>query len=138
MIPILKNVYIDIVDDIVNKHNNTYYKTIKMKPVYVKLHLRIPKYKKKFSIRLPSKLAWRSLFLWLKIVKNIVPWTYSISDFKGKGIVGTFYEKELQETNQREFRVEKVIKGKGDKLYEMERNRKAMIVLLIIGLIKKA
>ena len=138
MIPILKNVYIDIVDDIVNKHNNTYYKTIKMKPVYVKLHLRIPKYKKKFSIRLPSKLAWRSLFLWLKIVKNIVPWTYSISDFKVKGIVGTFYEKELQETNQREFRVEKVIKGKGDKLYEMERNRKAMIVLLIIGLIKKA
>ena len=31
--------------------------------------------------------------------------------------VGTFYKKELQKTNQKEFRVEKVIKRKGDKLY---------------------
>ena len=28
-----------------------------------------------------------------------------------------FYEKDLQKTNQTEFRVEKVIKRKGDKLY---------------------
>ena len=32
-----KNVYIDKLDDIVNKHNNTYHITIKMKPVNVKL-----------------------------------------------------------------------------------------------------
>ena len=32
-------------------------------------------------------------------------------------IIGTFYEKELQSTNQQEFRIEKVIKKKGDKLY---------------------
>ena len=37
--------------------------------------------------------------------------------FKGKEIVGTLYERELQKTNQKEFRVEKVIKRKGDKLY---------------------
>ena len=43
--------------------------------------------------------------------------TYVISDFNGKEMVGTFYEKELQKTNQTEFRVEKVIKGKDDKLY---------------------
>ena len=41
----------------------------------------------------------------------------NISDLKGQEIVGTFYEKELQKTNQKEFRVEKVIKTKGDKLY---------------------
>ena len=35
----------------------------------------------------------------------------------GKNIVGTFYEKELQKSNQEDFRVEKVIKGKGDKWY---------------------
>ena len=29
--------------------------------------------------------------------------------------VGTFYEKELQQSNQKEFRIEKVIKRKGDK-----------------------
>ena len=31
--------------------------------------------------------------------------------------VGTFYEKEFQRTNQEEFRIEKVIKRKGNKLY---------------------
>ena len=35
----------------------------------------------------------------------------------GEEIIGTFYEKELQKTNQQEFRIEKVIKRKGDKLY---------------------
>ena len=46
-----------------------------------------------------------------------MPWTFVISDFKGEEIVETFYEKEWQKTNQKEFRVEKVIKTKGDKLY---------------------
>ena len=32
-------------------------------------------------------------------------------------IVGSFYEKELQRTNQKEFRIEKVIKKKRNKLY---------------------
>ena len=53
----------------------------------------------------------------IKKVKNTVPWTYVISDLKGKEIDGTLYEKELQKTNQKEFRVEKVTKRKGDKLY---------------------
>ena len=37
-------------------------------------------------------------------------------DIPGEEIVGTFYEKELQKTNKKEFRIEKIIK-KGDKLY---------------------
>ena len=41
----------------------------------------------------------------------------TISDLKGEKIVEMFYEKELQKTNQKEFRAEKVIKRKGDKLY---------------------
>ena len=53
----------------------------------------------------------------IKKVKNTVLWTYDISGLKGKEIVGTFYEKELQKPNQKEFRVEKVLKRKGDKLY---------------------
>ena len=40
-----------------------------------------------------------------------------INDLSGKEIIGTFYEKKLQKTNQKEFRIEKVIKGKWDKLY---------------------
>ena len=46
-----------------------------------------------------------------------MPWSYVIGDIKGKEIVEAFHEKELQKTNQWEFRAEKVIKRKGDKLY---------------------
>ena len=53
----------------------------------------------------------------IKKLKNTVPWTYVISDFDGEEITETFYKEELQKTNQKEFRVEKVIKRKGDKLY---------------------
>ena len=49
--------------------------------------------------------------------KDIVPWTYVINYLNGEEIIGTFYEKELQNTNQKEFRIEKVIKRKGNKLY---------------------
>ena len=40
-----------------------------------------------------------------------------IGDLKGEEIYGKFYKKELQKTNQKEFRVEKVVKRRGDKLY---------------------
>ena len=40
-----------------------------------------------------------------------------ISDLKGEENIGTFYEKQLQKINQKEFRVEKVIKREGDKLH---------------------
>ena len=53
----------------------------------------------------------------IKKVKNTVPWTYVVNDLNGEKTVGTFYEKELQKTNQEEFRIGKVIKIKGDKLY---------------------
>ena len=42
---------------------------------------------------------------------------YVINDLNGEEIIGTFYEKELQQTNQQEFRIEKIIKKKGGKLY---------------------
>ena len=50
-------------------------------------------------------------------IKNTVPRTYVINDVNDEEIIGTFYEKELQNTNQKEFRIEKVLKKKGDKLY---------------------
>ena len=53
----------------------------------------------------------------LKNFKNTVPWTYVINDLNGEENIGTFYEKELQKTIQEEFRIEKVIKRKIDKIY---------------------
>ena len=38
-------------------------------------------------------------------------------DIFGEDIVGMFYEKELQNTNKKEFRVEKITKKKSNKLY---------------------
>ena len=49
-------------------------------------------------------------------IKNTVPRTYVISDLNGEPIIGRFYEKELQNTSQEKFRIEKVLKRKGDKL----------------------
>ena len=43
--------------------------------------------------------------------------TYAIIDLNGEEIIGTFYEKKLQKTSQEEFKIEKVIRRKGDKLY---------------------
>ena len=50
-------------------------------------------------------------------VKNTVPWTYVINDLNEEEIVGTFFENKLQKINQKEFRIEKLMKRKGDKLY---------------------
>ena len=46
-----------------------------------------------------------------------MPWQYVINDLNKEKIVGTFYENELQKTNQKEFRTEKIITRKGSKLY---------------------
>ena len=61
-------------------------------------------------------------------------WTYVINDLNGEEIVETFYENELQKTNQKEFRIAKVVKRKGDKLYL---KWKESIIRLIVGSIKK-
>ena len=51
-------------------------------------------------------------------IKNIILRICVIRDFKGAEIVEIFYEKELQKSNQKESRVEKIIKIiKGDELY---------------------
>ena len=135
MSSISKNVYIDKLDDIVDEYNNTYHTTIKMKPIDVKdntyinadkeINNKDPKFKVGDRVRISKYkniLAegympnWSEEFV-IKKVKNTVPWTYVINYLNGEEIIGTFYEKELQKTNQEEFRIEKVIRRKGDKLY---------------------
>ena len=60
---------------------------------------------------------WSEEIFVIKKIKNTVPWTHVINDLNGEEIIGTFYENELQKTDQKEFRIEKVLKKKGDKLY---------------------
>ena len=122
--------------DIVDKYNNSVHRTIKMKPINVtddfyaecnensnkkdpkfKVggHVRISKYKNIFAKGYTPN--WSEEVFVINKIKNTVPWTYAISDLNGEEITGSFYEKELQKTNQKEFRIEKVFKRKGDKLY---------------------
>ena len=53
----------------------------------------------------------------IKKDKNTVPWTYGINDLNGEEIVGTFLENKLQKKQMKKFRIEKVLKRKGNKLY---------------------
>ena len=48
-------------------------------------------------------LIGQKKFFIVNEIKNTVPWTYTISDLNGEKVTGTFYEKELQKTNQKEF-----------------------------------
>ena len=131
-----KNVYFDVLDDIVDEYNNTHHKTITTKSVDVgddsfaeyneesdvkdlkfKVgdHVRISKFKNVFAKGYTPN--WSEEIFIVKKIKNTVPWTYVISDLNGEEILGSFYEKELQKTHQKGFRIEKVIKIKGNKLY---------------------
>ena len=134
MTSIAKIVYIEKLDDIVNKYNNTHHRTIKRKPVDVKSNTYIdssketndknPKFKIGDNVRI-SKYKnvfvkgytpnWSEEVFVIKKVKNTVPWTYVINDLNGREIVGTFYENKLQKTNHKEFRIKKVIKRTGNK-----------------------
>ena len=78
-------------------------------------HVRISQYKNIFAKGYTPN--WSEEVFLIKEFKKTVPWTYVISDLNGEEITRTFYEKELQKTNQEEFRTEKVIKRKGDEIY---------------------
>ena len=122
--------------DIRSKYNNTIHRTIKTKPIdvtgdsYAKYnensnkkdpkfkvgdHVRISKYKNIFAKGYTPN--WSEEIFVISKIKNTVPWTYVINDLNGEETIGSFYEKELQKTSQKECRIEKVIRTKGDKLY---------------------
>ena len=136
MTAVSRNVYYDVLDDIVEKYNNTWHNTIKMKPKDVKSNnfteyveesngkrpkfkigdrVRILKFKNIFAKGYTPN--WSEEVFIVNKVKNTVPRTCEINDLYEEKITGSFYEKELQKTNQKEFRIGKVIKKKGDKLY---------------------
>ena len=60
-------------------------------------------------------IGQEKFFLLIKL--KILYHGHVINDLNGEEITGSFYGKELQKTNQEEFRIEKIIKRKGDKLY---------------------
>ena len=112
-----KKVYYDVLDDVVNKYNNTKHSTIKMKPidvgdnnkrVYIDEHnekdsrfkvgdrVRISKFKNIFAKGYAPN--WSSEIIILDKVNDTVPYTYSLKDLNDEEIIGSFYDRELQNT----------------------------------------
>ena len=112
-----KNVYYDVLDDIVNEYNNTKHSTIKMKPkdvkdgnkrVYIDEHneksaafnvgdrVRISKFKNIFAKGYTPNWS-REIFI-INKMNNTVPYTYNLKDLNGEEIIGSFYDRELQKS----------------------------------------
>ena len=111
-----KNVYYDVLDDVVNKYNNTKHSTIKMKPIDVKNNKRvyidehnekdskfkvgdrvtISRYKNIFAKGYAPN--WSSEIFIVDKINDTVPYTYNLKDLNDEEIIGTFYDKKLQKT----------------------------------------
>ena len=111
-----KNVYYDVLDNVVSEYNNTKHSTIKMKPidvkdnkrVYIDEHnekdsrfkvgdrVRISKFKNIFAKGYTPNCS-KEIFIVEKI-NDTVPYTYNIKDLNGEEIIGSFYDKELQKS----------------------------------------
>ena len=107
-----KNVYYDVLDDLVNEYNNTKHYTIKMKPtdvkndnkrVYIDEHnekdsrfkvgdrVRISKFKNIFAKECTPD--WSKEIFIVDKINDTVPYTYNIKDLNGEEIIGSFYDK---------------------------------------------
>ena len=111
-----KNVYYDVLDDVVNKYNHTKHNTIKMKPIDVKNNkrvytdehnekdsrfkvcdrVRISKFKNIFAKGYTPN--WSTEIFIVDKVNDAVPYTYNLKDLNDEEIIGSFYDKELQKT----------------------------------------
>ena len=117
MTAVSKNVYYNVLDDIVKKYNNTSHSNIKMKPKDVKdnnstkyveeFNKKDPKFNIGYRVRISK---YKNIFAkgytpnWSKEIfivnkKNTVPWTYKINGLNIEKIIGSFYEIELQHTD---------------------------------------
>ena len=111
-----KNIYYDVLDDVVNKYNNTKHSTIKMKPIDVGNNKRIcidehnekrSRFKVGDRVR-TSKFKnifakgytpnWSSEIFIVDKVNDTVPYTYNLKDLNDEEILGSFYDRELQKT----------------------------------------
>ena len=108
MTSVSKNVYIDKLEEMVNKYNNTYHSIMTMKTFDVRsstysnsskdINEKDPKFKFADIVRLSKyknifvkghTLNWLEEVILIKDVKNTVPWAYVINDLNGEEIVGT-------------------------------------------------
>ena len=103
-----KNVYYDVLDDVVSKYNNTKHGTIKMKPKdvgYNNKRVHIDEHNEKSArFNVANIFAkgyapnWSKEIFIVNKINNIVPYKYNLKDLNGEEIIGGFYDRELQKT----------------------------------------
>ena len=116
MTSISNNMYANILNDIVDKYNNAFHSTIKVKPVniisstYINLDKMNSKEDSQFKVgdhvrisNIKTLFAKSNVPNWSEKVKSTVLWTQIISDLKGEEMVQTFDSRELQKTNQKKL-----------------------------------
>ena len=113
-----KNVYFDVLVNIVDKYNNMHHNIVKMKPINVKSNSyaeynvdsndKDPKFNKGDRVRVSKYKSifakwyvpnWSQEVFVISKIKNTVPRTYVIMDLNGEEFVGAFGENELQKSN---------------------------------------
>ena len=116
------NKWIDIIDDVINSYNNSFHRSIKMKPANVKMEhvqtlrrrlnyngtvkpakfkvgdrVRIIKKKKRFEKE--YKASWTDEIFIINKLNSTNPITYALIDDNGEDIIGSFYQEELKNVN---------------------------------------
>ena len=153
MTAISKNVYLDVLDDIVNKCNNTVHRTIETKFIevtddfYAEYNENFNKKCSKFKVGDNVKISkykiifgkgytpnWSEEVFVISKIKNTVPWTYVINDLNGEEITGSSYKKKCKKLVKMNSEQKKCLK---EKVINFMSNGKDMVIHLIFGLIKK-
>ena len=131
------NKYIDVLPDLVEDYNNTVHSSTKLSPVEASKkenELKVwhnlypdryktsrlnPKFSVGDEVRITKKkkvfekgytTRWTEEIFTIKEIRETNPITYKLEDLQGEEIKGTFYEPELQKTEQQIYRIEKIIK----------------------------
>ena len=133
--------YVDVIGEMVDNYNTTRHSSIKMTPVaasekknerivWLNLYGNEPAPKLTFKFKVGNKVRitkkkgifdkgftprWTEEIFTVSQVQYTDPPTYKITDNNGEEIQGTFYEQELQKTNQEVYRIEKIVRRKGNK-----------------------
>ena len=134
--------YIDVLDLLVDQYNNTIHSSIKMTPIEASREVNenkvwrnlypefggmtlIPKFSIGDNVRITKKKKifykgctqrWTEEVFKISKIQLTIPVTYKITDYNGEVIQGSFYEEEFcKKTSQNTFRIEKILRRKGDK-----------------------
>src|SRR6218665_3819336 len=134
--------HVDVLDVLTDQYNNKVHSSIRMTPVEASVKKNratvwrnlypdfsttednVPKYSVGDKVRITKRNKtfkkgytprWTEEVFTISKIQYTDPPTYKVTDYNGDEIQGTFYEQKLQKTNQEIYRIEKIIRRRGNK-----------------------